>query len=525
MKLKVLFASLIAGALLLSSCEQKFTPTYLDDIKVSQSYVAIDMTGGSVDITLTAEDAWNVSFIGTGYGTNKQAAVDWVTVSPMSGSAAEDQVLTFEAAETLNGRNCVVLIECGSGDSKVTQYINVIQGLPVTEEVSCEEVIENGIDGKTYRVTGICTSISNTEYGNWYLNDGTGELYIYGTKNENGQYPKDAEGGWEAFGIEVGDEVTVEGPKLTYGSTIELEDATLISVNKSLIAVESVDPEDASFPLEGGNVSVTLNCKGDGIGVEIPAEAQEWLSIASIGGTASAPVVTFQAAYNNLGDRNVTVTFTTKDDEGKEYTTEQSFFQKGSIIDATAAEINAAADGDTQYRLTGYIREVANDLYGNLYVTDFSGEVYVYGVLDENGESKQWANMGIDEGDIITVVGPKGSYKGDPQMVDVSVEDHKAVTEATLAEFIAAEKADDVWYRLTGTVNDIYNTTYGNFHLLDGEGNDVTVYGLVAGWGGPDKEFASLGIEEGDVVTIVGVRDEYNGTVQVGDAFFVSKAE
>ena len=150
MKLKVLFASLIAGALLLSSCEQKFTPTYLDDIKVSQSYVAIDMTGGSVDITLTAEDAWNVSFIGTGYGTNKQATVDWVTVSPMSGSAAEDQVLTFEAAETLNGRNCVVLIECGSGDSKVTQYINVIQGLPVTEEVSCEEVIENGIDGKTY---------------------------------------------------------------------------------------------------------------------------------------------------------------------------------------------------------------------------------------------------------------------------------------------------------------------------------------------------------------------------------------
>ena len=53
----------------------------------------------------------------------------------------------------------------------------------------------------------------------------------------------------------------------------------------------------------------------------------------------------------------------------------------------------------------------------------------------------------------------------------------------------------------------------------------MTVYGLVAGWGGPDKEFASLGIEEGDVVTIVGVRDEYNGTVQVGDAFFVSKAE
>ena len=248
------------------------------------------------------------------------------------------------------------------------------------------------------RVTGICTAISNTDYGNWYLNDGTGELYIYGTKTDD-KYPSQIDGGWESFGIEVGDEVTVEGPKLTYGSTIELVDVQIVSVNKSLIAVESFDPEDASFPLEGGNDSVTLNCKGDGIGVEIPAEAQEWLSIASIGGTASAPVVTFQAAYNNLGDRNVTVTFTTKDDEGKEYTTEQSFFQKGSIIDATAAEINAAADGDTQYRLTGYIREVANDLYGNLYVTDFSGEVYVYGVLEFYGAAV--GKLGALDGNLV----------------------------------------------------------------------------------------------------------------------------
>ena len=118
--------------------------------------------------------------------------------------------------------------------------------------------------------------------------------------------------------------------------------------------------------------------------------------------------------------------------------------------------------------------------------------------------------MGINAGDIITVVGPKSSYNGNPRLKDVTVEDHKAVTDATLSEFIAAEVAEDVWYRLTGTVDNIYNTEYGNFHLLDDAGNDVVVYGLVAGWGGPSKEFASLGIQEGDVITIVGVRDEFN---------------
>ena len=202
---------------------------------------------------------------------------------------------------------------------------------------------------------------------------------------------------------------------------------------------------------------------------------------------------------------------------------ELEIVQLGGVVDATAAEINAAEDGPAEYRYTGYLREVASDLYGNLYVTDYTGEVYVYGVLDENGESKQWANMGINAGDIITVVGPKSSYNGNPRLVNVTVEDHKAVTDATLSEFIAAGVAEDVWYRLTGTVNNIYNTEYGNFHLLDDAGNDVVVYGLVAGWGGPSKEFASLGIQEGDVITIVGVRDEFNGTIQVGDAFFVSK--
>ncbi len=54
--------------------------------------------------------------------------------------------------------------------------------------------------------------------------------------------------------------------------------------------------------------------------------------------------------------------------------------QTGAIVDATIAEFLAAEVGDTQYRLTGVITSISNATYGNLYLKDFSGETYVYGI-------------------------------------------------------------------------------------------------------------------------------------------------
>ena len=74
---------------------------------------------------------------------------------------------------------------------------------------TCAEVLA-GPDAKTYRVTGAVTGIANTTYGNWYMNDGTGEVYIYGTLDKSGRDGQN--NSIAAWGIEVGDEVTVEGP-------------------------------------------------------------------------------------------------------------------------------------------------------------------------------------------------------------------------------------------------------------------------------------------------------------------------
>ena len=334
-----------------------------------------------------------------------------------------------------------------------------------------------------------------------------------------------------SLGLEVGDEVEVQGPKTTYGTTVELVDVTVLSITKSLVKVEE-GPKDA-IAKEGGEFSVKLTYKGEGVLVSIPEESN-WISLVSMDYKAGTPtkinptpsdtvIVKFRADANVLGDRSGSVVFESKSGS-KGSTVEFAVSQKGSIIDANAKTINEAEDGQTQYRLTGYISKVANTTYGNIYITDATGEVYVYGVLN-NGKSKEWAKLGINEGDIVTVVGPKTSYKGSPQMANVEVESFKAVKDITTAEFLTKSDDANTYYRMTGTIDGLKDgDLYGNFNIVDATGS-VYVYGLLSGWGGPKKVFQELGLKNGDKVTIVGVKSSYKGSPQVGSAFFVSKAE
>lgn len=99
---------------------------------------------------------------------------------------------------------------------------------------------------------------------------------------------------------------------------------------------------------------------------------------------------------------------------------------------------------------------------------------------------------------------------------------------ATIAEFLAAQPGDGVWYQLTGEIFDLYNTTYGNFWLRDDEGSEVEVYGLTAEGplSGNDKSFSKLGLKAGDIVTIATLRSEFNGEPQAGGnttpAYYIS---
>ena len=94
---------------------------------------------------------------------------------------------------------------------------------------------------------------------------------------------------------------------------------------------------------------------------------------------------------------------------------------------------------------------------------------------------------------------------------------------ATVAEVLAAEVDGNVWYQMTGTIQNIENTAYGNFTLVDETGS-IYVYGLTAEKVDKnDQSFSTLGLNEGDIVTLVGTRDEFGGEAQVGGpAYYIS---
>ena len=496
MKLKYLIPSVMAALMMFVSCSDDFEPTYLGEVQLSSSYVAIPEGGGSTAVTVTATDNWTID-------TEKIPA--WLTVAPASGGAGETTI-TFSAEKALDGRTAELQLNCGGK----TQLINVIQGLSTVSNATCAEVIA-GPDSKTYRVTGTVTSIANTTYGNWYLQDATGEIYIYGTLDAKGQTKN-----FLSLGLEVGDEVTVEGPKTTYNGTVELVDVTVIKINKSLIKVEEIDPEDAVMPVEGGEFTVTLSNKGQGVYVTVPEDAASWLSISSISGN----VVKFRVAANNGGDRSTNIVFKTFEGK-KEYTCEQALSQKGAIVAATVAEFLAAPVGDTQYRLTGVITKVARAEYGNVYIADYSGEAYVYGI----GAKGDFEKLGLKEGDIVTLVGKRGDYKGDAQMTGGQYESHISVTEISIADFLTKEDDKNVYYKVTGTLDEIANPTYGNVYLKDGD-ERLYVYGCYPGWGatGDFRKncLADKGIEVGDKLTVIGVKSTYNGTAQVSNGIYFS---
>ena len=540
MKLRYLFSIALSAIVLLTGCVKDANLDSFDNIKLESSYLSLSKDGGSVSVKITSTEDWAFvvddnwpDVITRDKKTQEitKSEPSWLSADRMSGPAGETTV-TF-TAEANPGREIELKIKAGAN----TQFIRIRQG-DLAPVVGTVKDIISGPQGKNYTVTGKCVSIANTQYGNWYLQDDSTDelLYIYGTKNEDGEYA------WSDFNIEVGDEVTVQGAYVLYGgSTHEFVDALFISVQKALVKVAS-DPVVVSK--EGGEFEVKVAYKGSGLFPTIGETEKSWISVVGMTykegipskiepNPADTALVTVAVQPNDAGNREGCITFASEmiNDKGKKVSSsvDYVFTQEGAIIETTADKINAAEDGATLYRLTGVVKSIANGKYGNIYISDYTGEVYVYGTYDLEGNRFDAFTTPVKEGDIVTVCGVKTSYNGSPQMKNVTVEKHTQVTPATVADFLAAAEAKDVYYSLTGTVSGLDKAgVYGNVYLTD-DTDQVYVYGLLTGWGGPKKEFETLvekeGLVEGDIINIVGVRTSYNGTPQVGSAFFVKKIE
>jgi len=197
------------------------------------------------------------------------------------------------------------------------------------------------------------------------------------------------------------------------------------------------------------------------------------------------------------------------------------------------AEFLAAEVGNTLYRVTGVISKVANASYGNIYLKDFSGEMYVYGI----GSKGDFQAMGLKEGDIVTLVGKRGEYKGDAQMTGAVVDTDDdgnpkvtPVTDITIEEFLTKPDSKTTYYRVTGTISSLKGSNgkdndYGNLYITDGT-NELYVYGCYPGWGatGDARKGAveAFDIEVGDKLTVIGKKSVYKDVPQVSNGVFYS---
>lgn len=525
MKLRYSIISVLAAlmAVFTTSCEEENPVTLLDEVQVSSSYVALATAGNTVEVKVTASDAWTISEV-----------PEWLTVSPTSGAAGES-VVKFTAGAAAATRQAEVLLNCAGKTQRINVYQYAEEAEP--EILTIAEAVALIKSGKQPEspvyFKGIVCRIQeiSTQYGNatYFLSDdgsfgSDNWLEVYRGYWINGdKFTKGNE-------FAVGDELVVKGVLIDYNGTPETNQGTaeVISIKKSLIGIDGVELLGAEegagvteFPLEGGSIKVTVASKGNGFHVAIPAEAKSWLHIADFG----ADYVTLEADRNDGGDRNTTVVFSTTS-AGTTYSCEQAFTQKGAILEVSVADFLAAEVGDTQYRITGIISSVAKAEYGNVYIKDFSGEAYVYGI----GAKGDFEKLGLKAGDIVTLVGKRGEYKGAAQMTGAVCESSISVTPISVADFRNLPDDVNAFYMLTGTVGqptedgtkwDIEK--YGNFNLTDETGS-VYIYGVYTGWGGKKGEFGSLGVKEGDELTIVAYKTSYKGLVEGVGYYFSHKA-
>ena len=517
MKLKYLFPSLVAATIMLISCSDDNDPTYLSSARVSSSYVTISPDGGSNKITITSSEEWTLDYevefetdslsIEKGkvsYMTsanqlslkNDNEDNTWIKVSPVSGGVGSTDI-TFSADPTDVDRESTLKIKIGDQ----YQTIIIVQKAAVKEKetVTVKKVLE-GTDGVTYRVKGSCSTIANTSYGNWYMTDDEGNsLYIYGTVDASGSY------NWNSFNIEVGDIVTVEGARTTYGSTIEIVDASFVGVEKALLQTKE---STKTIEMTGEPFTITLTQKGKDLSFYTNSS---WLKFEKSGYTVNKSgdyVFTITPEENTTGQIRVdTLYFESANDK--------SSTKMPILITQLAAEAEKDVSiYDLAQKLTASTNSKAPV---NFYVDLKNAKVtYKSGsntfIEDENGGGLCIYNgsLKLAVGDIVTghVWGSGYTYNGLPEATEFNYELAKVTkaegdvtpTKVTISELtanydkyisryvcledVSVGQAIDVNYKQVvsaGSVTDGTNTivlnhqssgTYKKKNLSDDEGKD-----------------------------------------------------
>ncbi|MBR3075812.1 MAG: hypothetical protein IKH11_08710 [Bacteroidales bacterium] len=465
MKLRYLFGILLLG---LVACEvEKPETETLSEIQVQESYVSIDVNGGSAQLQFTATDSWSIDETSLG---------GWITASPMSGAAGAANV-QLSAEATKATRSAELKINCGGR----TQYVNVIQYaqkadpviMSVPEAIALIKTVDKG-DGQSYNVDGeyyvkgiVCKIDEiSVSYGNatYYLSEDG--------KFEDGKWLEVYRGYWlneakftSGDEFAVGDELTIAGQLMSYKGTPETvqNTARVISVKKSLISVDELGFD--KLPAIDTTFNLVVTAKESPL---LISSDSDWLQIVDVNANGSYKLHADENLRTAERTANISIS-------GPTARKSVSITQKGvEATGSTVTEIIAAADNDQVQTLADKTTTVAKTTKG-IVVSDGTNAIYVY--------SDKVADVVV--GDNVRISGTKTTYNGVPELTnltDVFVDSKGNAVEYPQAKDITDEAgtykaAKAEFVKLSGTLNvsgNYYNINLDAFQ--DGSKQGSIVY-------------------------------------------------
>lgn len=156
----------------------------------------------------------------------------------------------------------------------------------------------------------------------------------------------------------------------------------------------------------------------------------------------------------------------------------------------------------TEYEVVGI--DLANPVVDTSYVVDFDSD----------------PTYGYTKADYVTYSYLTPAYEG---VNGGSDESTLTIEEAiALGESMEHNTYTDIKYYVTGVIESVYNTQYGNMYIVDDAGNRLTIYGTYSADGELRYDALETKPVAGDTVVILGIVGQYNGTAQIKNGWIVN---
>ena len=226
----------------------------------------------------------------------------------------------------------------------------------------------------------------------------------------------------------------------------------------------SVSPTALTFPKEGGSQTITINSTGNWTGSSV----ENWIKLNPGSGSPTVNKAEVTVPSNIEKAREGTITITSGVLTAVVRVSQGAGYADDDIKKISIAEFRRLNDSATDwYRLSGEIVSIAKEEYGDLYLLDETGYIYVYGLAPEkDGKNEDFSKIGLKAGDRISIIAQKKTYNGVVETDKAYFENKQAGTYPG----IKADKATCGYLELPATSEED-NLTYVCHYDGNGERN------------------------------------------------------